>query len=98
MTTYLTTAEVAELKGCSLRYVQQLVHQGKLEHTEKEDATNNRIEYLVPLTALSEKLQLKWEEQQRRKLGLEPAVKASLKKAEKELNDDFNSRQITLSD
>ena len=98
MTTYLTTAEVAELKGCSLRYVQQLVHQGKLEHTEKEDATNNRIEYLVPLTALSKKLQLKWEEQQRRKLGLEPAVKASLKKAEKELNDDFNSRQITLSD
>lgn len=39
-----------------------------------------------------------WEEQQRRKLGLEPAVKASLKKAEKELNNDFNSRQITLSD
>ena len=96
--TYLTTAEVAELKGCTPQYVRRLCQNGSIESITSDISANNRTEYRVPLTALSEKLQLKWEEQQRRKLGLEPAVKASLKKAEKELNDDFNSRQITLSD
>ena len=49
---YLTTAEVAELKGCSLRYVQQLAQSGKLEHMEKDSAANNRTEYVFPLAAL----------------------------------------------
>ena len=67
--TYLTTAEVAELKGCSPRYVRQLVQNDVLEHIEKEDAANNRIEYLVPLTALTEKQQIKWENKKRSELG-----------------------------
>ena len=70
--TYLTTAQVAELKGCSLRYVQQLARNGKLEHIEKDNAANNRMEYVFPLSALPEKLRIKWENKQRSELGLEP--------------------------
>ena len=89
--TYLSTAEVAEIKGCSLRYVQQLVQNGKLIGETKDNAANNRIEYQVPLTALSEREQLKWEEHQRQKLGLEPMIKPELKPIEKR-------RQIALSE
>ena len=69
---YLTTAQVAELKGCTARYVRQLAQNGKLEHIEKDDAANNRTEYVFPLASLPEKLQIKWENKQRGKLGLEP--------------------------
>ena len=90
--TYLTTAEVAELKGCSPRYVRQLVQNDVLEHIEKEDAANNRIEYLVPLTALTEKQQIKWENKKRSELGLEP-VPLPCKSTPKP-----DPRQITLQD
>ncbi len=89
---YLTTAEVAELKGCSLRYVQQLAQSGKLEHMEKDSAANNRTEYVFPLAALPEKLQIKYENKKRGELGLEP-VPLPCKAAPKP-----DPRQITLQD
>lgn len=89
---YLTTAQVAELKGCSLRYVQQLAQSGKLEHIEKDNAANNRIEYVFPLASLPEKLQIKWENKQRGKLGLEP-VPMPTKPVPKP-----DPRQLTLQD
>ena len=89
--TYLSTAEVAEIKGCTPRYVRQLAQKGKIDYITADEAANNRTEYRVPLSALSEREQLKWEEQQRRKLGLEPAVKQELKPVEK-------PHQITLSE
>ncbi len=89
---YLTTAEVAELKGCSLRYVQQLAQSGKLEHMEKDSAANNRTEYVFPLASLPEKLQIKYENKKRGELGLEP-VPLPCKAAPKP-----DPRQITLQD
>lgn len=83
--TYLSTAEVAEIKGCSLRYVQQLVQNGKISAEIKDTAANNRTEYVIPLTALPQELQVKWENQKRQALGLNPVkkpVKADLKTAE----------------
>ena len=95
--TYLSTAEVAEIKGCSLRYVQQLVQNGKLMGETKDNAANNRTEYMIPLTALPQDLQLKWENQQRRSLGLEPvkkAIKAPLKAESTRLTlDDLTDKQ-----
>lgn len=95
--TYLSTAEVAEIKGCSLRYVQQLVQNGKLRGETKDNAANNRTEYIIPLTALPQDLQLKWENQQRRSLGLEPvkkAIKAPLKTESTRLTlDDLTDKQ-----
>lgn len=91
--TYLSTAEVAEIKGCSLQYVQKCVKAGKISAETKDNAANNRTEYMIPLTALPQELQMRWENQQRRSLGLEPvkkAVKAPLKTAE--------SPRLTLDD
>lgn len=91
--TYLSTAEVAEIKGCTPRYVRQLVQNGKLRGETKDNAANNRTEYIIPLTSLPQDLQLKWENQQRRSLGLEP-VKAPLKPAENRLTlDDLTDKQ-----
>lgn len=95
--TYLTTAQTAQLKGCSLQYVQKCVKDGKISAEVKANAANNRTEYIIPLTALPQDLQLKWENQQRRSLGLEPikkAVKAPLKPAENRLTlDDLTDKQ-----
>lgn len=89
---YLTTAEVAELKGCTARYVRQLAQNDKLEHIEKDSAANNRTEYVFPLAALPEKLQIKYENKKRGELGLEP-VPLPCKAAPKP-----DPRQITLQD
>ncbi|MEI3015489.1 MAG: hypothetical protein V8T38_00020 [Oscillospiraceae bacterium] len=95
--TYLSTAEVAEIKGCTPQYVRRLVQNGKLTGETKDNAANNRTEYMIPLTALPQDLQLKWENQQRRSLGLEPvkkAVKAPLKTESTRLTlDDLTDKQ-----
>lgn len=90
--TYLSTAEVADIKGCTLRYVQQLAKTGKLRCETIETAANNRLEYRVPLSALSEREQLAYENRQRRKLGLEP-VPLPAKNVPKP-----DPRQVTLRD
>ncbi len=92
MTTYLTTAEVADLKGCSLQYVQKCIKEGKIKASVRETAANNRTEYCILLTDLPEKMQIKWENKKRSELGLEP-VPLPCKSAPKP-----DPRQITLQD
>ena len=92
--TYLSATQVAGLMGCSLRYVQQLAKNGKIKASEKQTAANNRTEYQIAIADLPEKLQRKWEEQQRRELGLEPAFKNGLKSNKNE----HDPHQITLAD
>ena len=89
--TYLSTAEVADVKGCTPQYVRRLCQVGKIEVVHKESAANNRTEYLVPLSALSEKEQLCYENRRRKELGLAP-----LPAPKKESKPD--PRQITLRD
>lgn len=89
---YLTTAEVAELKGCSLQYVQKCIKDGKIKAVVKETAANNRTEYAVLLSDLSEKEQIKYENKKRSTLGLDPLPLPS-KAAPKP-----DPRQITLQD
>lgn len=101
--TYLSTAEVAEVKGCSLRHVQQLVKSGRMDCITADKAANNRTEYRVPLSALTESEQIAYENKQRRSLGLEPlkpvkkAVKQHLSPAEKPrlTLDDLTEKQRT---
>jgi len=80
--------------GCSLRYVQQLAKNGKIKASVKQTAANNRTEYQIAIADLPEKLQRKWEEQQRRELGLEPAFKNGLISNKNE----HDPHQITLAD
>lgn len=56
----LTTYEVAELKGCSPRYIQTLVKEGKIQADLSENALNNRKEYLIPVSVLDNKTQIKY--------------------------------------
>ncbi len=91
---YLSTAEIAEIKGCSLRYVQQMLKDGKIDCITADKATNNRTEYRIPLTALSEHERIAYENKQRRSLGLEPICKTAVKKS---LNTAEKPR-LTLDD
>ncbi len=90
--TYLTTAQVAELKGCSLQYVQRCIKDGKIKASVKESAANNRTEYEIALSDLPEKVQIKWENKQRNELGLEP-IPVPTKPIPKP-----DPRQLTLQD
>ena len=44
MSEMISATALAEIKGCSLRYIQQLAKNGKLPSIEKADAANNRKE------------------------------------------------------
>ncbi len=89
---YLTTAEVAELKGCTPQYVRRLCQNGTIKANVRESAANNRTEYEIALSDLSEKMRIKYENKKRGELGLEPlpVLAKPLPKPD--------PRQITLQD
>ncbi|MFV0351715.1 MAG: hypothetical protein ACK5JF_05305 [Oscillospiraceae bacterium] len=58
-TTELTVAQVAGLKGCSTRYIRQLLDNGEL-NGEKRLNERNRPTYYIPLSALDAKLQKRY--------------------------------------
>lgn len=60
METYLTIKEAAELKGCSTQYLQKAALNGSIM-AKKELNDKNRPQYLIPLSALDAKLQLKYQ-------------------------------------
>ncbi len=80
---YLKVAEVAELKGCGLRYIQKIIKEGKLPAVELPNASNNCKEYGVPIDALPENLKSKYYARKRTELGLQPEQKEIVKTAYK---------------
>jgi len=68
---YLTVKEVAELKGCSERYVKKLAKDGKLESVQ-EMSCKGRPKYLIPVSALPENLQAKYYKQKKTESGILP--------------------------
>ena len=56
---YLSVKEVADLKGCSPRYIKMLVADGSLK-SEVSVNQNNRKKYLIPISELSTHEQLKY--------------------------------------
>lgn len=56
---YLSVNEVADLKGCSQRYIKMLVADGSLK-SEVSVNQNNRKKYLIPISELSTHEQLKY--------------------------------------
>ncbi len=89
---YLTTAEVAELKGCTPQYVRRLCQNGTIKANVRESAANNRTEYEIALSDLSEKMQIKYENKKRGELGLEPLP------IPRKPEPKPDPRQITLQD
>lgn len=57
---YLTVKEVADLKGCSLRYIQNCISKNKLEAVQELNPQNNCMQYKIPVAALPEELQQKY--------------------------------------
>lgn len=49
---YLTTNEFAELKGCSVQYVQKLAKSGNIETVSEVNPLNKRLQYKIPISAL----------------------------------------------
>lgn len=59
MAQMLTAKQVAEIKGCSARYIKRLIQEGKLQAQEILN-DKNRKTYLIPLDVLDEEQQQKW--------------------------------------
>ena len=68
----LKVAEVAELKGCTERYIRKQIYNNQLSAIELPTASNNRKEYGIPIEALPEKLKTKYYSRKRSELGLQP--------------------------
>lgn len=101
----LKVAEVADLKGCSLQYVQKIIKDGKLPAIELPTASNNRKEYGIPIDTLPENLKSKYYARKRSELGLHPetetiktANKKPLKTVKKPLEEftEEERRQIAF--
>lgn len=79
---YLTVKEVAELKSCSIRNIQQCCRTGKIEGIQKLN-TKNKISFLIPITVLPDELQQRYYKKQHSEAGLLPEVTEEKKTAAK---------------
>ncbi|MDO4720739.1 MAG: Mu transposase C-terminal domain-containing protein [Peptostreptococcaceae bacterium] len=64
----LTVREVAELKGCTERYIRMWINQGKIAAVESENPSNGKKEYRIEVSALPETLQKKYYARQKNAL------------------------------
>ena len=71
---YLSVKEVAELKGCSERYIKKIIQDGKLE-SKTELNEKNRPKYLIPVSALPDDIKAKYYKQIRRDENAPPELK-----------------------
>lgn len=69
---YLTVKELADLKGCSERYVQRLIKSNKIVAEERINPSNKQICYSIAVSVLSEELQAKYFKHKRAETGLLP--------------------------
>ena len=70
---YLSVPEYAKLRGCSERYVRQMIFQSKLhavEDTVLKRGGCGGVTYKIPVAAIEPKLVRKYQRQQRKKNGI----------------------------
>ncbi|MDE6426405.1 MAG: Mu transposase C-terminal domain-containing protein [Ruminococcus sp.] len=72
---YLTVAEMAELKGCSISYISRLIKTSKIPAEFTLNSETNKMHSLIPVSALSEDLQAKYYARLKKDTGLEPELK-----------------------
>ena len=80
--TYLTVKQLAEVKGCTERYIRNCITKGKMEAIQKTGLSTGQggMEYRIPLSKLDEKVQLKY--------------KRYLKKLQKEAEKQVQKQEI----
>ncbi|MDE6520382.1 MAG: Mu transposase C-terminal domain-containing protein [Ruminococcus sp.] len=89
---YLSTKEVAELKGCSDRYIKQLCKDGKIQAKQVLNC-KGRMKYLIPISELSEDLQAKYYAKLKSDAGLALELKddkTALKQSSKSVKKAFD--------
>ena len=87
---YLTVKELAELKGCTERYIRNCITKGKIiaEEVMGQVGGNSGTHYRIPLSKLEEKIQLKFK-------GEQNSFKRK-KKQKKTLNKQKKSRNTKV--
>ncbi|MGN1105584.1 MAG: hypothetical protein ACI4RH_02960, partial [Huintestinicola sp.] len=71
---YISVKEYADIKGCSVRYIQQQIKIGKITAVEETSSKNCR-KFLIPIDNLPENLKEKYYRQKNKELGLLPELK-----------------------
>ena len=66
---FLTVKEVAELKGCTPRYIKKIAKDGKLEAKQELNPQNNCLQYLIPLSTLPRNFHSKYFRSEQRRVG-----------------------------
>lgn len=94
METYLTIKEAAELKGCSTQYLQRAALNGAIE-AKKELNDKNRPQYLIPLSALDTKLQLKYQKSHGLELSEQQKTDGTQSKTIEKLNEQQRNQVNT---
>jgi len=69
---YLTVAEMAELKGCSISYISRLIKTSKIPAEFTLNSETNKMHSLIPVSALPEDLQEKYYRKKRTEAGILP--------------------------
>lgn len=90
---YLTVKEMAELKGCSERYIQSCISKGQLEAKEELNS-KGKIRFLIPVSALPEELKDKYYKHKRGELGLQPELKEALEKPSKAVKKPVERKRL----
>lgn len=95
MAQMLTAKQVAEVKGCSYRYIKRIIQEGKLKAIETVNEKNRKT-YLVPLDELEPDLQIKWYEMQAESLpdGSQMNPEPEPEKAEVDQFSEEDRREI----
>ncbi len=57
---YITVREYAELKGCKTQYIRKLCKDGEIQAEQRPHPQNNKMCYMIPITALPEEIQAKY--------------------------------------
>ncbi len=92
----LTIKEVADLKGCSERYIRQLINQGKLKAEESVSKINNRKMYIIKVQDLPEELQSVYYARQTNETS--QSVKKVYKKIFKKKNREYKDYEEFTED
>lgn len=87
----LTVKEVAELKGCSLQYIKRIIKEGKLQAEETINKQNNKKQYVIPVSALPEELQIKYYNKTKKDEPSLPSPKTMIKQRKNTVLKSYES-------
>ncbi len=87
----LTVREVAELKGCSIRFIQSQIKKGELKAEETISEANNRKMYVIEPDSLPEELKAKYYKSQKKEL------KETVQKVDTKVSKKVRSAKSTPS-